>query len=111
MFTQSWEFMIAALGPLGPLMVLGVFGAIMILLSLPVVFKKVADPLDRLAGSGQNVRRQNVKETNVRLRYDSGSSTLDRFAPYLEPQDQKEFSATRLKLIQAGYRSRSSVSK
>ncbi|MFQ5621811.1 MAG: type II secretion system F family protein [Paracoccaceae bacterium] len=110
MFTQGWEFTIAALGPMGPLMVLGVFGAVMILLSLPVVFKKEADPLDRLRGPGHKVARQATKETNVRLRYDGGSSSLDRFAPYLEPQDQKEFSATRLKLIQAGYRARSSVS-
>lgn len=111
MFTQGWDFLIAALGPLGPVIVLGVFATIMILMSLPIVFKKVDDPLDRLNGPGTGVKRGKAdKEETVRLRYDSGTSSLDRFAPYLEPQNQKEFSATRLKLIQAGYRNRSAVS-
>ncbi|MXU65332.1 type II secretion system F family protein [Oceanomicrobium pacificus] len=110
MFSQGWEFIIAAFGPMGPFMVLGVLGAVLVLLSLPILFKKEPDPLDRLDGlAGGKVTRQNVQESPVRLRFDSGKSSLDKFAPYLEPQDQKEFSDTRMKMIQAGYRTRSAV--
>ena len=48
-------------------------------------------------------------KSEVGLRQDSGNKQLDRFAAYLEPQDQKEFSDRRLKLIQAGYRTSGAV--
>ncbi len=106
--TQSWDFLIAAFGPLGPLYALGFIGIIMILLSAPMAFKPKEDPFKKLRGAGVAVPRG--KEAAVRLRYDSGGPSLEKLAPFLEPKDQKEFSETRLKLIQAGYRSRSAVS-
>ncbi len=110
--SYSWEFLIAAFGPMGPFMVLGVFGAVLIILSLPILLHRAPDPLDRLRGApvGARAKKGDDKERPVRLRYDSGISNLDRLAPYLEPQDQKQFSASKLKLVQAGYRSRTAVS-
>jgi tight adherence protein C len=111
-FSQSWSFLAAAFGPMGPFFAIGLTGVMLIALSAPAVLKKRKDPLDRLvqeAGGARQVDRSGGGGNNVRLRYDSGSTALDRFAPYLEPKDQKEFSAIRLKLIQAGYRSRSAV--
>lgn len=113
--TQSWEFMIAAFGPMGPFFAMGALGALLIALSVPALLKRKPDPMDRLGTSGIETRgsagSSGAKESAVRLRYDgAGAKTLDKFAPYLEPKDQKELGATRLKLIQAGYRSRSAVS-
>ena len=105
---QSWEFVNAALGPLGPLYVLGFLGVCMILMSAPLAFRQKPDPLNKLKGAA--VVPQKKGDGPVRLRYDSGGRQLERFKPLLEPKDEKELSATRLKLVQAGYRSRSAVS-
>ncbi|MEM8786633.1 MAG: type II secretion system F family protein [Pseudomonadota bacterium] len=106
---QGWAFVNAALGPLGPLYLLGFFGIVMIMMTAPILFRQKPDPLNKLKGSSVVVPRKG-EDAPVRLRYDSGGRQLDRFKPYLEPQSEKEFSATRLKLIQAGYRSRNAVS-
>ncbi len=43
------------------------------------------------------------------LRLSGKNEKLDRFAQYLEPQDEQELSATQLKMIRAGYRAKSSI--
>lgn len=110
--SQSWDFLTAAFGPMGPFFAIGAMGALLIALSIPALLKRKPDPMDRLNGAaGVDTRAAgNGKEAAVRLRYDSGVGRLDKLAPYLEPKDQKELGATRLKLIQAGYRGRSAVS-
>ena len=107
--SYAYDFLVAAFGPLGPLYALGIMGMSLILISAPLAFRTKPDPLNKLKGA--RVFAPDAKETNpVRLRYDSGNQALDRLKPYLEPKDQKEFSQTRMQLIQAGYRSRSAVS-
>ena len=113
--TQSWDFLTAAFGPMGPFFALGAVGALLIALSVPVLLKRRPDPMDRLVTPGAPDRRaaagaKSDKGGSLKLRYDGGSAKLEKFAPYLEPKDQKELGATRLKLIQAGYRGRSAVS-
>ncbi|MHA3914005.1 type II secretion system F family protein [Halovulum sp. GXIMD14793] len=110
MLNYGWEFINAAFGPLGPLYILGFLGLTMILITAPLLFKQKADPLDRLKGSSV-MTPGSGKAKPVRLRYDGGGNRqLERFKPLLEPKDQKELGATRLKLIQAGYRTRNAVS-
>lgn len=115
-FAQTWSFLEAAFGPMGPFFAIGALGALMIALSVPALLRKKPDPLDKLNGLGPSraaVAPAGADKTDagVRLRYESAaSSRLEKFAPYLEPKDQKELGATRLKLIQAGYRGRSAVS-
>ena len=41
------------LGPFGPLMLVGMLGVFLILLTLPILLKKQADPLDRLKSSSR----------------------------------------------------------
>ena len=108
MVNYAWEFMNAALGPMGPLYMLGFLGLVMILLSAPLAFRTKPDPLNKLKGAA--VVPSKKSEGPLKLRYDSGGRSLERFKPLLEPKDQKELSATRLKLVQAGYRTRSAVS-
>jgi tight adherence protein C len=109
---QGWAFLEAAFGPLGPFYAIGVFGALFVTISAPVLLKRRVDPFDKLGRSrGPAVPRGGATGPAPSLRFDAKShKSLDRFSAYLEPQNQKELSAVRLKLIQAGYRSKSAVS-
>lgn len=110
--SQSWDFLTAAFGPMGPFFAIGAVGALLIALSVPALLKRRPDPMDRLGVSGVDNRAAGgAKQGAVKLRYEgTAGGALDKFAPYLEPKDQKELGATRLKLIQAGYRGKSAVS-
>ena len=96
------------LGPFGPLIAVGVLGMMLILLALPVLLKKQADPLDKIreASKGQSSRNTQGKAA---LRASSKNDKLERYSNFLEPQDEEEYSAIRLKLMQAGYRSKTAV--
>ncbi|WP_368187037.1 type II secretion system F family protein [Aestuariibius sp. HNIBRBA575] len=93
------------LGPLGPLFVLGFVGVVLILLTLPVMLKKEKDPLDKLREANR-VSKPNKAD---KLRMNDGHDKLEKYSNFLEPQDDEEYSAIRLKLIQAGYRSKNAV--
>ncbi|WP_458789881.1 type II secretion system F family protein [Yoonia sp. MH D7] len=92
------------LGPFGPLMLVGMLGVFLILVTLPVLMKKRADPLDRLKAAPRN----EVKKGET-LRHAQSSAKLDRYANFLEPQNDEEYSAIKLKLVQAGYHSKTAV--
>jgi len=96
-----------ALGPFGPLMLVGGLGFMMILITLPVLLKKRDDPLDRLKASTRTVEKMPGKPE--KLRSASGRDKLEKYANFLEPQDQEEFRAVKLKLMQAGYQSKNAV--
>jgi tight adherence protein C len=101
------ESLTNALGPLGPLFAVGGLGLLLIILALPTVLKRRVDPLERLkrdqagAETGRGSKRT--------LRSAKGSAKLDKFATFLEPQDEKEYSATKLHLLRAGYRGKGAV--
>jgi tight adherence protein C len=95
-------------GDFGPLLVAGILGILMIALALPVFLKKQKDPLDRLREQrAPTPVKANGKE--ARLRVDSKKDKLEKYSTFLEPQDEAQFTATRLKLLQAGYRSKNAV--
>jgi tight adherence protein C len=94
------------LGPFGPLMAAGMLGVVMILLALPALLQKEKDPLDRLRAP---TRDATVKNKNDKLRTYQGKDKLERYSNFLEPQNEKEYSAVRLKLLQAGYKSKNAV--
>ncbi len=94
-------------GALGPLLIIGVLGMFLILLTLPVLLKKEKDPLDKLR---EAARAGTEQADGPRLRRGrSGKNKLDKYSNFLEPQDEKEYSDVRLKLLQAGYRSKDAV--
>lgn len=110
MLAATNEFLIAQFGPLGPLFALIALGVLMVLIVLPSLLKKHTDPLDRLKQETKPARAQKKTDKAKSLRSRSGGSDkLDRFATFLEPQDAEEYSATQLKLLRAGYRSKDSV--
>lgn len=108
---QGWAFFQAALGPMAPLVAIGLSGLYLIMLALPVVLKKEEDPFAKLGGGtiSRGARAEGASPAEIKLRYDSGGINLDKFSKYLEPEDEEELSAHRLKLIQAGYRSATAV--
>ena len=99
--------LIELIGPFGPLAAVGGLGLVMVLLTLPVLLQKKEDPLDKL----QRATRAEVAEKagQKKLRAASGKDKLEKYADFLEPKDKEEYSAVRLKLIQAGYRSQNAV--
>lgn len=103
-------FLTENFGELGPLMAVGVLGILLISLTLPIFLKKQADPLDKLKGMAPKGGKANKKDGKKALRYDSGKSEkLDKFADFLEPKSEEEMSSAKLKMMQAGYRSKNAV--
>jgi tight adherence protein C len=103
------EMLIGLLGPTGPLIAVGALGVLLILMTLPVLLKKNEDPLDRLKRSTQEARHLARSEQPKALRNSQKNDKLNKFADFLEPKDEEEYSAARLKLMQAGYRSKAAV--
>ena len=94
------------------------WGLVLIGCAAPFALRKPQDPVDRLLGDTGPARMPlqptpeagNNRSDALKLRSEATDLGLEAFSNYLKPQGQKEFSAFRLKLIQAGYRSRSAVS-
>ncbi|MBQ2260756.1 MAG: type II secretion system F family protein [Loktanella sp.] len=95
------------LGPFGPVIAIGLLGVFLILLALPMLLKRAEDPLDRLAASARQAAPKAKKDEKLRVA--SNRDKLEKYATFLEPQNADEFSAVKLKLVQAGYRSKTAV--
>ncbi|WP_224813870.1 type II secretion system F family protein [Hasllibacter sp. MH4015] len=99
-------FLVEQLGELGPLIAVGGLGVLLVLIAIPTVMKKSKDPYKKLRESRGDGTTDGKRD---RLRLGGKNEKLDRFAQYLEPQDEEELSATQLQMIRAGYRSKSSI--
>src|SRR6056297_8732 len=96
-----------AMGPFGPLIVVGTLGVVLILATIPLLIKDSQDPLERLKkDSRDNASNAQPKK---KLRAGTRNEKLDKYASFLEPQDAKQLSQIRLTLMQAGYRNRDAV--
>ncbi|MEM9873021.1 MAG: type II secretion system F family protein [Pseudomonadota bacterium] len=96
----------AALGPLGPIVIAGVLGLMMIAVVAIMMFNQPEDPLAKLKKDQKRAAGGPGKE---RLRQGARNEQLERFANFLEPQDVAELSKRQLMLRQAGYQSRDAV--
>lgn len=99
--------LVEMLGPMGPLLVVGGLGILLILGTLPFMMKKDVDPLEKLKRS--NAERTVAPVHKDRLRTAKSNKKLERYSTFLEPQNEKEMSAMRIKMLQAGYRSKDAV--
>ncbi len=106
MFEQINTMITDLLGPAGPLMVVAGLAFILILATIPMMLNAKPDPMDKLKKSGQE--RMNAESRAV-LREKSKNEKLNKYSQFLEPQDEKELSDIRMKLLQAGYRSKDAV--
>ena len=93
-------------GELGPLFALGFLGLLLILIALPTMLKKHVDPLDRLKSSKAETAAAATSKKALRQ---ANKDKLAKYSKFLEPESEEEYSAIRLKLLQAGYRSKTSV--
>ncbi len=107
MFEQIEAQIIEYLGPFGPLMLVGALGFVMVVATLPVLLKREKDPLDRLKAAERTVQAMPGKQE--KLRTGTKKDKLEKYSNFLEPQDAEEYSAVKLKLLQAGYTSKNAV--
>jgi tight adherence protein C len=107
-FSVLNDVLTGALGPFGPLIAVGGLGVMLILITIPMMLRQKQDPLEKLKQANQ---RQSAASSNAKtnLRAGKQNKKLDRYATFLEPQDAKQLSQIRLKLMQAGYRHRDAV--
>jgi tight adherence protein C len=112
LIAQGNQFLIDQLGPFGPLIVVGLLGFILIAVALPVFLRRTRDPLDKLRdqarGSAYEVGKA-VDGKKGSLRAAGTGDKLAKYSNFLEPQNADEFSAVKLKLVQAGYRGKNAV--
>ena len=101
------DILTGALGPFGPLIVVGTLGLFMILLVIPLILSQPEDPLKKLKRNAHN--NTGAKPQKERLRQGGRNEQLQKFATFLEPQDMEQLSAIQLKLRQAGYQSKDAV--
>jgi tight adherence protein C len=95
-----------SLGPAGPLLVVAGLAVLLILATLPFMLNSKPDPLDRLK---ERNREKLNDQTRAVLRDKRRNEKLNKYAQFLEPQDEKELGNIREKLMQAGYRSKEAV--
>lgn len=95
------------LGPLGPIVILGALGLALMIGAGLLLLKAPKDPYAKLQEAAKTQAAQSSKKQQ--LRYDNGSDKLEKYSKFLEPQDEEEYSAIRLRMIQAGYRGKNAV--
>ncbi len=101
------QFAYNLLGPTGPMILIAGLGVLLLILAIPMFFMSRSNPMDRLDMSSG---RQKVDaETRAVLREKQKNQKLNKYAQFLEPQDAKELSDVRMKLLQAGYRTKDAV--
>lgn len=98
--------LIDLLGPAGPLIVVAGLAFLLILASIPLMLSSRPDPMDRLKNNGKATMDA---ETKAILRDKRKNAKLNKYAQYLEPKSAEELGEMRLKLLQAGYRTRDAV--
>jgi len=102
------RLLVELIGPLCPLVVVGGLGLVLVLVTLPIIMKKRADPLDKLKAASIAAEKSNSANAQV-LRRGDKSDKLQKFATFLEPQDAAEMTTARLNMLRAGYRSKNAV--
>ncbi len=106
MFDSLNTMIIDMLGPAGPLIVVAGLAALLIIATIPMMLNSKPDPMDKLKKTGQ---QRLDAETRAVLRDKRKNEKLNKYAQFLEPQDEKELSSIRMKLLQAGYRTKDAV--
>jgi tight adherence protein C len=108
---QINDVLVNSLGPLGPLIAVGALGLILVLVALPTILKRRADPLSKLkeASRAGDDRRGDAKGKKSLRMGGANSQKLDKFATFLEPKSEEEMSTARLRMTRAGYRGRNAV--
>ena len=96
-------------GPLGPLLAIGLLGLILIVATLPMMLKKQSDPLAKLKQQRESGGKSTKAAGQDLRRGGDKVDKLEKFAGFLEPQDVEQMTASKLRMMRAGYRSKNAV--
>ncbi|MEH6831015.1 MAG: type II secretion system F family protein [Sulfitobacter sp.] len=96
------------MGPFGMIIILGAIGLIIVMITVVMMVNQPEDPLDKLKRDQASVRK-GMGDGPATLRQKDGNAQLEKYAKFLEPEDDKELSQKQLELRQAGYQSRDAV--
>lgn len=99
------QMLIDMMGPIGPLVGVAFLGFLLVLLALPAVLSRKPEPFDKLKAH----RAAAAPAKGEVLRAAKKVDKLEKFATFLEPQSAEELSASRLRMLRAGYRSKNAV--
>lgn len=94
-------------GAMGPVVLIGGLGMVLILATIPFMLNQRKDPLEKLRENAAASR--NAGSSGKALRASKGNDKLEKYSNFLEPQNAEEYSVVRKKLMQAGYRSKEAV--
>ena len=101
--------LVEKMGPAGPLLAVGLLGVLLILVTLPAMLKKKDEPFERLKARDAASSDKARQTQSAALRTINKTDKLEKFATFLEPQTAEEMSASRMKLLRAGYRQKNAV--
>ncbi len=107
--TNISDLATGALGPFGPLIIVGGLGVVLVLITIPLMLSQRNDPLEKLKKNENSGHKSSSSKKKDRLRRSGANEKLERYKGFLEPQNAEELSSMRLKLMQAGYQSRDAV--
>lgn len=108
MFSNFTTAITTALGPMGPVLLLGGLGLVLVVVAIPIMMQKKPDAFAKLKVQRLNQQNTNLKPTNE-LRRGEKADKLEKFAGFLEPQDAETMTASRLKMLRAGYSAKNAV--
>jgi tight adherence protein C len=96
------------LGAFGPIILIGFLAIGLIAAAVMIFINQKSDPLEKLNESAEQ-RKKRTQQAQASLRTAKSNDKLEKYSTFLEPQDEKEYSAVRQKLLQAGYRNKDAV--
>jgi tight adherence protein C len=99
-------------GGYGTILLMGLIGLVMVAVSaFAVVGDDSEDPMNKLKEQVEQdkIVEAGKAEIGLRRRQKSGFAILEKYAKFLEPEDEEELSSAQQKMIQAGYYGRHAV--
>lgn len=101
--------LVSMFGPLGPLLVMGGIGLLLIIGVMPILLQKKVEPFDKLKALRKEIESASSSKNANALRRADKTDKLEKFANFLEPQDVEAMTASKLKMLRAGYTAKNSV--
>jgi tight adherence protein C len=105
MFSSLNTLLVDLLGPAGPMIMVGGLAFVLIALAVSSMLNRKADPLDKL----KSQRSEGPAKPGNALRQAKKVDKLEKYATFLEPKSAAELSASRMRMLRAGYRSKNAV--
>jgi tight adherence protein C len=96
------------LGAFGPVLLIGFLALALIIAAVLIFLNQKGDPLEKLNETPEQ-RQKKDRKAQASLRTAKSNDKLEKYSNFLEPQDEKEYSAVQQKLMQAGYRTKDAV--